>query len=293
MRLYFDGVDVASTTASPGGAVAPTVSNAIRLGAGFPGFDALRGKIDNIKMLNTDKTDFSDRFVEGDVVDRYSNIFRNPDNSLQLLCLMGTDTHIEQPEVGEPGVITGAVSVVDVKFRKGFDVTADSKLIDFPVSVGQKGTLEFYLKPHFDDTDAVNRYLIDTSDTLAVRLFVLWTGSELFFGAPGAFAGTSGLTFAAESVNHVACVWDDSGIGTSSDQVRLYFNRVLVASNTASLPTIDQPDFRVGNISLNNLNANSAIDNLKVYNYPNVHGVFPETEYPNLMNDSFPLIARS
>jgi hypothetical protein len=267
-RLYYNGVDVGSSTE----ALTQTLTQtSVRVGNEYTNTLHANAVIDNFKIYNYAQVNFNDIEIEGLSHISGTNIAVNPNKQLILWNTLGSQAEVEKSEVGVNGVVTGGIYEL-CKHGKGIDITGVSQYVDYDtVLPPNKGTVELWWKPHFDNNSLVGAYILDQSSASASRILFLWNISDktLYFGSTNGsiYASSSSLVFSAESVNHVAGVYDSNGIEGTSDKVRLYFNKVLVGTNSLALTAVAQTGIRLGARSDNSFNANAVIDNFKIHNY--------------------------
>ena len=269
VRLYFDGALSLSDNTSYG----TTADNAIS-GFQISRFSNINGRsitglFDNLKISNFDKTNFATRLSEG--VERLSEFRFNPDEKLVLWHKINDASG--QSVIGEGATYTGTHTFAACKFKQGSDITAGTEYIDIEQFPGQKGTVEIWIKTHFDDTANEQNYFIDSPIDSLVRVHMRYSSDTefhfgLFYAGTGYEINTTDIAFSTNDVIHLAGVWDTDGIQGTSDRTRLYVNGVLEASATGAIATLTQTSIRLGRNPINiGTFANAVIEDFKLYNY--------------------------
>lgn len=268
LRMYIDNVDVGSTTEALGTNTASAASgiqiSRFSTSSGF----SWQSKIDNFKIYNYAKTNFDSFQSEG--IDSISNLHFNPDEKLTGWNKLNDASG--QSVIGEDITYTGAPSFVACKYKQGPDIDTNGKYADMSHVPGQKGTVEIWIKPHFNFEGVADAYFID-ADSTGVRASLFFDSSEddfsfgLFEGGTGYVVTSTGIVFSIDDVIHLAGVWDTDGIQGTTDRTRLYVNGVLEASSTGAIATITQTGIRLGNRNALDLNADSVIEDFKISNY--------------------------
>jgi len=127
------------------------------------------------------------------------------------------------------------VSVLSPSTQGAFDLSSNGNVFSVPASlIGSTGTIEFWMKPHWDSTNLGIMVLFGndsltttTPNTMSFGVMPLMAGNALRFrvvDSSGYVHQTevqnvppaANFTWAADEMVHVRAVWDNKAIGTSS-----------------------------------------------------------------------------
>lgn len=137
-----------------------------------------------------------------------------------------------------------------------------------------RGTIEFWVLPEagLATGGTKNFFFGTTSNATGVNL-CYFVYNEPNIGdltwAFGSWSVTVGTTFTTGTQVHLACVWDNAGIG-GSEKYQIYKNGVKIASSTTNVLQAMGTDIRMrlGNCWDNNGRyLKGVMDNVKIWNY--------------------------
>lgn len=241
--------------------------------------------IDNIKIYNYAKTDFSDRFYEGNLI---------------LWNKLGSDTEVVNSVVG-PGLAKmmrqggNDCAYIDGKFGKAIrfpDSYPGGTVLSGPMSIINKaqGCVEMWIKPPLDVQNGIIQNM--PRESWAVFYAQKWDGIydskglTVYFGQGDAnkpnlmftyfYNNTwteihdSISTYSSDQWAHIATVWDINKQIDGNKSLAMYVNGIQVAYSQddiqMSLPWRDI--FTLGGDFLYSQNFRSgAVDNLKIWDY--------------------------
>ena len=271
VRVYIDNVLIDSDTLD---GPCDFISS-IYLGSSEPGFgENFIGMIDNIKVFNIEKTDFSDRFTE------MSGLTLNPilHNRLE------SNNDILVSDVGVPGKNNYDSYYEAFQFGNGIFVpqirASTSNAIKFnPFIFSKNGCVEFYIKPKLWNAmsgrsdDSSDHYILGTQSHSPGEpkiTFVIYSASDCQIiindGTTDFILSSSLLTLTNGIPQHLAIVWS-MDLATIS----LYSNNILITQVSAAL-NISGTD-SIGSLSLGSdensltFGAFALFDNIKIWNY--------------------------
>jgi len=257
------------------------------------GWDGVKGSMDNFKIYNYAKTDFSDRFYEDGVIPV-------AEDKLLLWNKAGSDIEVADSKIGASGIISGEVEFKSGKFGNGFYVDASyfRESVKFSnseiFSSLDRGSIEMWVKTDYDVVDG--RPQVDQSvySDGEFRLFDNFynlgmtfsldnrEGQGIKFQWLGGGEGNEYIydrtsDWSAGDLVHLAVSWDISGIDETGETMRIFVNGDKTAGTSNILKTISVADIgehiffgntRDVNQSPNfNTPLRGVIDNLKIYNY--------------------------
>lgn len=279
VRVYRDGVIVGATSAAwnPSGTV---YQDRFETGGAADSQSHDKYIVDNLKVWNVAKTDFSDRFGERGLV------FWNK---------LGSTVEVETSEIGPGGEITGTgADFQPARFGNGFINTASTNIAaaQFPGSVlherRERGAIELWIVPNGSSpqpfTHGIYAFVGDAAAEFWYmnrgNVYLIWgdtvTGRGFFGGVQfdGMHARTPDepqqfVTSPGTPV-HAAICWDINGIDGTTDKVRVYRDGAVVGATSAAwnpAGTVYQERFMTGHLA-GTAPANRYIsDNLKVWDY--------------------------
>lgn len=198
---------------------------------------------------------------------------------IQLWSKLNSASDVTSPSTGTGGAEVGSPTYVASKFGNGILSDADNEGCTFPTAANSinldKGTIEFWAKMNYDQTDGDNHYFWDfqASGNGGIRLYFredrddfyvqVWSGNTVV-----AYMTTVGQTWSVGDLLHFGFTWDREGndIG-SSKTMALYINNVEAISDTTTWNTDTvNANLYVGIYWAGTLHSDAVIDNLKTYN---------------------------
>ena len=235
IKFYFDGVLQTGPTLSMDNTW--TCNQAVNVIAGvtMPSFTGSDVTLDNLKIYQGVKTDFSDRFTEGTNTVAVPNIvFWNR---------LGCAAEVQNSDIGPDGVITGNPPYAPVKFGNGltsYDDAANTIIFPNALSSPNKGTVEFWWKPNFSSTlsGSETRQLLffNTPGNTYQFILVYNSGYQSLQAAVWSSLSDPYLykanyvfqpaTFNAGELHHVAMSWDAAAPSNQKLKVYLDGNRI-------------------------------------------------------------------
>ena len=253
-------------------------TDVIFAGNGFSGY------MDNVKIYNYIKTDFSDRN------DEFGKPLYKPTQELEGLILWNKlgSTDITNSNYGPNGVIIGAPTFSAAKFKEGILSQADGNGAVFRNAIGfteAEFTIEYWFNtPFFNVTnglaaDSSLHFNISWWDSVGGGWGGVTTvynygggyGPGIWIGGINEFFNTG--TWLANTLHHAAFVFNVAGIDSTANTFRYYLDGDLVASsNTVYTPAVTSNarigvgGYMIGAEQLGEY-SNTIIDNIKVYNY--------------------------
>jgi len=197
---------------------------------------------------------------------------------IQLWSKLNSAADVTFPTTGTGGAEVGSPTYVAAKFGNGIFSDVDSEGCTFPTAANSinldKGTIEFWTKMNFDETDVDTHYFIDFYETGSggIRLFfhrdaddfyvLVWSEGNLKVNMV-----TTGMTWSSGDLLHFGLTWDREGndIG-SSKTIALYIDNVEKVSSTTTWNTdAVNANLYVGIEKGGILHSDAVIDNLKTY----------------------------
>ena len=182
-------------------------------------------------------------------------------------------------EIGPNGQVSGTLTFNTCKFNYGVDNCnmTDNIIFMNAFTATQKGTVEFWWKPHYNPTTSSFHSLLECHEGAYAQLFdVYWcrnngTFNVRFWGGTHAVSSLYlfNVSFNYDDLIHVGIVYDSSlGI---NNKIKLYLNGVSQPIEPTNVSFVDNPwDFDTSNIYINGTwdgSTTAIIDNLKIYKY--------------------------
>lgn len=235
----------------------------------------LDGIIDNLKIYNYAKLDFSDKDTEYPQKINGTNLFNTSLKQLVLWSKLNNSNSIINPVIGAAGVLNGGTFETMTQYTPGLlsNATGEGATFTNHPDINQAGCYEFFTEPQFSSTSTTTAQFINSSTNIAHFPRIQWhidtpstTEFRIFWGS--VFFDTSGVSFSSGQSMHMAVVWDKNGIDGGSDTMRFYIDNVLKGSTTSSISGVTYSDgIRVGNHQNLAQTANAKFSNFKLWNY--------------------------
>jgi len=233
--------------------------------------------LDNIKIHNYAKSDFSDKDVEYPIKINGTNIATTPLEQIVLWNTFHNAEELADSRIGNNFTTPSTPAYADCKFDQGLNITSvnNSSSVANPLSTMQRGFISAQLKPNWASGSITAVYVTDAD--AAYRCAILWQDNGTAVGFHFYLNGTyliepqdSEFTWShsASEVFHIAVTWDLSGIDGGSDTARMYLNGQLFKTSALTpASTTPATTIYIGK-RYNNVSAfNGVMENFKMGNY--------------------------
>lgn len=198
----------------------------------------------------------------------------------KLWSKLESDSDVTSPQLGTGGAVVGSPTYVACKFNNGILSDVDNEGCTFPTAGNSinvnKGTIEFWAKLNFDETDGDYHWFFDFQDTSNGGInFCFHAGEDDFRaqvysgGAAVAVALTAGEDWTTGDIMHFAVIWDKDGNDLGGGRTLVIkINNVEAASTTDtwSADTV-LTNLSIGMTNGQTYHSDAVIDNLKTYDY--------------------------
>jgi hypothetical protein len=288
IKLYVNGVDQGAPSdlnSESGGITSYRMPRYALVNSGSVGSGiAMPSYMDNLKIWDYAKTDFSDRNTEN------AGFITTVESNLIFWNRLGCGTEISNSETGPDGVVTGTPVYQPVKFGNGLASCSSTNFVTFPDALTSPGigTVEFWWKAGFDSatvpstahrdiliakTPGVTHQLAVIFNVVDRQFQVLFWSSSYDYYCNYIFNSSS---FSEGEVLHFAFSFNKDA--ANYEKLKLYINGTRVpfkrwasySSPTASNSDTGWTGFPALDIVVdaNNWGAQAgAVDNIKVYDY--------------------------
>lgn len=172
--------------------------------------------------------------------------------NLVLKSFLSSSTAVTSPVLGSAGTVRGTPSFTTaMKFATGMTTSSNSNNATFPCGVvGDKGCCEFFLKTIVNVTNGapagggypslVGWKDNGSSNYIQISLYQApyYFFIQMFNGGTGHAYQLAAGTWLANSINHIAVVWNTAGItGLGTKKVAVFLNNTEIASSTTGFGT--------------------------------------------------------